>query len=65
MMYECSQNARGMATEYCLSIQKLKKNSAENLHRMEELLHVKYGRSVLLHFDSADIDIVIEQLCTE
>jgi len=29
---------------------------------IKEFLHVKFGHSVLLHFDSADIDIIIEQL---
>jgi len=37
----------------------------DKIDMIKELLHVKFGHSVLLHFDSADIDIVIEQLCTE
>jgi len=37
----------------------------DKIHVIKELLHVKFGHSVLLHFDSADIDIIIEQLCTE
>ena len=37
----------------------------DNIDMIKELLHVKFGHSVLLHLDSVDIDIVIEQLCTE
>jgi len=37
----------------------------DKIDMIKELLHVKFGHSVLLHFDSADTDIVIEQLCTE
>ena len=37
----------------------------DKIDMIKELLHVKFGHSVLLHFDSADIDIAIEQLCTE
>jgi len=37
----------------------------DKIDMIKDLLHVKYGHSVLLHFDSADIDIVIGQLCTE
>jgi len=37
----------------------------DKIDMIKELLHVKFGHSVLLHFDSADIDIVIEQLCME
>jgi len=37
----------------------------DKIDMIKELLHFKFGHSVLLHFDSADIDIVIEQLCTE
>ena len=37
----------------------------DKIDMIKELLHVKFGHSVLLHFDSADIDIVIEQLCTK
>ena len=39
----------------------------DKIDMIKELLHVtcKFGHSVLLHFNSADIDIVIEQLCTE
>jgi len=37
----------------------------DKIDMIKELLHVKFGHCVLLHFDSADIDIVIEQLCTE
>jgi len=27
-------------------------------------MYVKFGHSVLSHFDIADIDIIVEQLCT-
>ena len=27
------------------------------------MLHVKFGHSVLLHFDSADTDTIVKQLC--
>jgi len=37
----------------------------DKIDMIKELLYVKFGHSVLLHFDSADIDIIIEQLCTE
>ena len=37
----------------------------DKIDMIKELLHVKFGHSVLLDFDSADIDIVTEQLCTE
>ena len=37
----------------------------DKIDMIKELLHVKFVHSVLLHFDSADIDTVIEQLCTE
>jgi len=37
----------------------------DKIDMIKEWLHVKFGHCVLLHFDSADIDIVIEQLCTE
>ena len=32
---------------------------------IKELLCVKFGHSILPHFDIADIDIIVEQLCTE
>ena len=36
----------------------------DKIDMIKELLHVEFGHSFLLHFDSADIDIVIEQLCS-
>jgi len=37
----------------------------DKIDMIKELLHVKFGHSVLLHFGSSDIDIIIEQLCME
>ena len=40
----------------------------EKIDKIKELLHVnvvKFGHSVLPNFDIADIDIIVELLCTE
>jgi len=37
----------------------------DKIDMIKELLHVKFGHSVLPHFDIADTDIIVELLCTE
>ena len=37
----------------------------DKIDMIKELLHVKFGHSVLLHFDIADMGIIVELLCTE
>jgi len=37
----------------------------DKIDTIKELLHVKFGHSFLSHFDIADIDIIVEHLCTE
>jgi len=35
----------------------------DKIDMIKELLHVKFGHSVLPHFDIADIDIMVELIC--
>jgi len=37
----------------------------DKIDMIKELLHVKFGHSVLSHFDIAETDIIVEQLSTE
>ena len=37
----------------------------DKIDMIKKLLHVKFGYSVLTHFDITDIDIIVELLCTE
>jgi len=37
----------------------------DKIDMIKELLHVKFGHSVFLHFDIADIDFIVELLCTK
>ena len=37
----------------------------DKIDMIKELLHVKFGLSVLPYFGIADIDIIVELLCTE